>query len=73
MPSVSMVCVPALCEFSHEGRRYVRGEMVEVSPIAASILARSGKVSLTKPAYQTKVEAPTGKRRYRRRDMRADT
>ena len=72
MSSVSMVSVPALCEFTHEGRSYVRGELVDLTPVAASILARMGKVSLTKTGYQTKVETPTGARRYRRRDMRAE-
>ena len=72
MSSVNMVSVPALCAFTHEGRSYVRGEMVDVSPVMASILARAGKVSLAK-GYQTKVETPTGRRGYRRRDMRAET
>jgi hypothetical protein len=71
MPSVSLVSVPALCAFTHEGRSYVRGEMVDVTPRDASILARQNKVSLTK-IYQTKVETATGVGRYRRRDMRAE-
>jgi hypothetical protein len=71
MPQVSIVSVPALCDFSHEGRSYVRGEMVSVTPVVASILARRGRVSLTR-GYETKVEQPVGRRRYRRRDLQAE-
>lgn len=67
MPTPQMVSVPALCEFSHQGRTYVRGEMVDCTPLDASILARAGKVSLTRQYVTT--AASDG--RYRRRDMRA--
>jgi hypothetical protein len=79
MSSVSMVSVPALCAFTHEGRSYVLGEIVDVTPIDASRLARRGWVSLTKQSYQTRdLATPTPEpdqptRRYRRRDMRAES
>lgn len=66
MATASVVSVPALCEFSYQGRSYVRGEMVDVSPAEALMLARKGKVSLTRH------DAPTRPNTYRRRDMRAE-
>jgi hypothetical protein len=74
-----MVSVPALCAFTHEGRSYVRGEIVDVTPVDASRLARRGWVSLTKQSYQTRnLTAPAAEkdqptRRYRRSDMRAES
>jgi hypothetical protein len=63
MPTSARVEVPALCEFEHEGRCYVRGEMVSVKPLVALALARLRKVSLGRtPAGPT----------YRRRDMQAE-
>ena len=67
MPTRAFISVPALCEFTHEGRLYVRGEMVRVSPVVALRLFRDGKVTLSKPG----VEVPVSNR-YRRRDMRAE-
>jgi hypothetical protein len=64
MPTPARVEVPALCAFEHEGRSYVRGEMVTCSPVVAVVLARRGKVSLSR---HDQVQAPT----YHRRDMRA--
>ena len=64
MPTRPRVEVPALCEFEHEGRCYVRGEMVSVKPLVALALARLRKVSLGRPASV----APT----YLRRDMQAE-
>lgn len=64
MPTAERVEVPALCEFSHEGRSYVRGEMVECSTTEALALARKGKVSLTRHEFLA--------RTYLRRDMTAE-
>lgn len=85
MPTQAKVSVPALRAFEHEGRSYVRGDLVNVSPLAALALARDKKVTLSKSAVVTRdvvAEAPpaeepiaTPKRRrtYRRRDMQAET
>jgi hypothetical protein len=79
MPKVS---VPAIRDFTHrDGRFFVRGEMVEVEAIEAAALARQNLVSLTKQTYTTRqmtVKSPEPvpvrtKRRYRRRDMQAET
>lgn len=67
MPTRAFISVPALCEFTHEGRFYVRGELVRVPPAVALVLARRGKVSLSKPGVEIQ-----GRNRYRRRDMRAE-
>jgi hypothetical protein len=64
LPTQSLVSVPALCSFEWQGRSYVRGEMVDVTALEASILARMRKVSLTK------IQDRRG--RYLRRDMRAE-
>lgn len=66
MPTQALVSVPALCSFEYQGRSYVRGEMVDVTPVEASILARARKVSLMK------IPAPKRGGRYLRRDMRAE-
>jgi hypothetical protein len=66
MPTRTRVEVPALCEFEHEGRCYVRGEIVKVPPVVALALARLRKVSLGRHAVLA--SAPT----YNRRDMRAE-
>lgn len=66
---MTRVEVPALCEFEHEGRSYVRGEIVACSPVQASILARRGLVSLTRVRQRVAVKPAS---RYRRRDMRAE-
>jgi hypothetical protein len=63
MPTSARVEVPALCEFEHEGRCYVRGEIVKVKPLVALALARLRKVSLSRPTFGST---------YRRRDMRAE-
>jgi hypothetical protein len=65
MPTRDRVEVPALCEFEHEGRCYVRGELVSVPPVIALVLARMRKVSLSRHDEL----ARDG--RYLRRDMRA--
>lgn len=64
MATLTLVEVPALCEFTHKGRSYVRGEMVECSPFDAAILARARKVSLTRH------DVPRLK--YLRRDLTAE-
>lgn len=78
MPTRRIVSVPALCEFSHEGRSYVRGEMVNCAPAQALALARKRKVSLGRHDVLTRAlhaedEPETPHRgRYGRRDMRAE-
>lgn len=64
---MTLVEVPALCEFTHEGRSYVRGEMVCIEPTQALALARVHKVSLLRHDELTR-----DVKRYRRRDMRAE-
>ena len=66
MPTMDRVEVPALCEFSYEGRSYVRGELVSISPVVALALARVGKVSLSRH------EDLARESRYQRRDLRAE-
>jgi hypothetical protein len=66
LPTQAVVSVPALCAFTHEGRSYVQGEIVDVPPVVALILARQKKVSLGRPPFARTVG------RYRRRDMRAE-
>ncbi len=81
MPTQAIVSVPALCSFEHEGRSYVCGEVVDVPPATALALARAKKVSLGRHAAVTTreiqaedtIETPRTRRRYRRRDMRAET
>lgn len=75
MPTKATVSVPALRSFEHEGRSYVRGEMVTVPPATALALARARKVSLDKQAAVVAVraiEASKSNRRYARRDMQAE-
>ena len=77
---MALVSVPAIKDFTYHGRSYVRGEIVTTEPVHASIMARHGYVSLSKH-YQTRditpdpepVPDPRTKRRYRRRDMQAET
>lgn len=64
MPTPDCVEVPALCEFTHEGRSYVRGELVRVAPVVALALARKRKVSLARENVRGG--------RYLRRDLRAE-
>ena len=80
MPTLETVAVPALCAFTHKGRSFVRGELVKLPPVEALALARVGKVSLSRhyqtrdvaPEVEPEPEAPR-RRRYRRRDMTAET
>jgi len=65
------VTVPALVDFEYEGRAYRKGEAVTVAPIIASVLAQREYVSLL-----SKVIVPLRervKRRYRRRDVSAES
>jgi len=65
------VTVPALVDFEHDGRSYRKGEAVTVAPIIASVLAQREYVSLL-----SKVIVPVRervKRRYRRRDLSAES
>jgi len=65
------VTVPALVDFEHDGRSYRKGEAVTVAPIIASVLAQREFVSLL-----SKVIVPVRervKRRYRRRDLSAES
>ena len=80
MPTLDTVSVPALCAFTHKGRSFVRGELVNLPPVEALALARSGKVSLSRHYQARDVVTETElepepvrvKRRYRRRDMTAE-
>jgi len=69
--SMQTVTVPALVDFKHDGRSYRKGEAVTVAPIVASVLAQREYVSLL-----SKVIVPVRervKRRYRRRDLSAES
>ena len=65
------ITVPALVDFEYGGRNYRKGEAVTVAPIVASVLAQREYVSLL-----SKVIVPVRervKRRYRRRDLSAES
>lgn len=79
---VRVVEVPALKPLVYQGRSYVRGEMVTVTPIDALLMARRGDVLLTArarvprdPDPELEPEPPKRRRRglYRRRDMVAES
>ena len=78
MPTVT---VPAIRSFTFAGSFVAAGSSLTCTPLEASILAREGKVSLTK-GYKTRAltasrtpepEAPKRRRRYKRVDMTAET
>jgi hypothetical protein len=80
MPTRDRVEVPALCEFEHEGRCYVRGEIVTVPPVVALALARLGRVTLLDhrqlsrghSSVAVSLQRAALNTRYGRRDMRAE-
>jgi len=65
------VTVPALIDFEFGGRMYRRGEAVIVAPVIALMLARRHEVTLS--ASEKPTEPVRGRRRYRRRDMAAQS
>jgi hypothetical protein len=76
-----MPIVTALKDFDYQGRHVSAGDRPDfIHPVQCSILARQGLVSLTKQTYKTRdlasepepVPVKT-KRRYRRRDLQAET
>jgi len=75
-----MPIVTALQDFEFQGRHVSAGDRPDFIPaVDCTILARQGKVSLTK-TYQTRDLAPKAsdsepktRRRYRRRDLQAET
>lgn len=71
------VSVPALKPFVYEGRSYVRGDIVAMTPIDAAVSGARGDVALERGAMVAKDQEPepvTRRRRrsYRRRDMVAE-
>lgn len=72
---MSNVTVPALKPLTYQGRSYVRGELVTVTPVDAAAMARRGEVTLSKgtviapsPERQREsmeAEPPVGARRRR--------
>lgn len=86
MPTLKSVTVPVIKGFRHNDRFVSAGELLELEPVQASILARQGYVSLTRK-YQTRdltatavePEQPPRRRRgrprkntYERSDLRAE-
>jgi hypothetical protein len=70
------VVVQARAPFSYQGRGLRAGELVTMTPIDAAAAARHGLVSLTR--LRRSAEAPIGdppksKRRYKRRDLEAES
>ena len=66
--------VPAIKAVIHDGRSYVRGEMITCPAADALAMARRGEVTLTRGAH-IEIEKPKTRRRrrtYRRRDMTAE-
>lgn len=80
------VKVPALCDFTYNGRQVAKGDVVEMGPLEAAAHARQQHVTLAKGAYLSraltvgaKAPAPpdpeavtASRRRYRRRDLQAE-
>lgn len=64
-----MVSVPVIKAFDHEGRSYTVGDMIEVEPVTAAILARRGVVTLSR-GYRPPAAKVRG--RYNRKDVVAD-
>lgn len=61
----------------HQGRAYVRGDRIELSPTRALAYRRQGKVTLTRGIVierdpEPEPEPVQPRRRYRRRDMAAE-
>jgi hypothetical protein len=75
------VDVPALQLVTYRGQSYVQGEIVPMRPIDAVVYARRGLVSLTKRPMRAAVIRPEPepapiqpvRRRYRRRDLSAES
>jgi hypothetical protein len=85
---MARVTVPVLKPLTYQGRSYVRGESVSMEAIEAAAHGRAGRVNLTlgaaapSGAYQTadmvvdvagEPKARRRRRRYRRRDMTAES
>lgn len=71
------VDVPVLKPLTYQGRSYVRGEMVTMSPAWALALARQGYVTLVvgdivEPDPPAEAVSAPRRRRYRRRDLTAE-
>lgn len=74
------VVVQARAPFSYQGRGLRAGELVAMTPIDAAMKARQGLVSLTRRAPGPDVVAildpapvPKSRRRYKRRDLEAES
>lgn len=68
------VTVTATKGFTYRGRARRKGERVTMSPLDAAIKARRGEVTLIEGTVVTPEPEPvTVRRRYRRRDMAAES
>jgi hypothetical protein len=82
-----MVDLPVIKAFTHDGRALRVGDTITVSPLVAAALHRRGLVSLTRGYKTAAIKAepvvpsatsetaaePYQRRRYRRRDMTAES
>lgn len=77
---MSLVSVPVIKAFTHEGHLLKVGQVIGLPPVTAAILARRGVVSLTVTRETADVKSESSserqpaqpRRRYRRRDMVAE-
>lgn len=77
------VVVQARAAFSYQGRGLRAGELVTMTPIDAAVKARQGLVSLTRPRRAPAPDVvaildpapavPKSRRRYKRRDLEAES
>lgn len=77
---MSKVNVTALTPFTYRGAAITGGQPIEMDAADAVVAARRGEISLSRgvhrramEAQRAKVDADKPKRRYRRRDMQAET
>ena len=68
-----LVAVTACGPFTYEGRQIQAGEVFTVDPVQATILHRAGAVRLEGTLPDQVPAPPRVKRRYRRRDLRAES